>query len=76
VHLVIDLVLAAVATAVAAGVPSGGTLVTQLAHQPWAGLPLVFVSAVGLWLTALALSVFAALTAARRLARPLAARSS
>ena len=73
-HLVIDLVLAA--AAVAAGAPSGGTLVTQLAHQPWAGLPLVFVSAVGLWLTALALSALAALTAARRPARPLAARSS
>ena len=75
-HLVIDLVLAAAAAAVAAGAPSGGTLVTQLAHQPWAGFPLLFVSAVGLWLTALALSALAALTAARRLARPLPARSS
>ena len=33
----------------------------QLAHQPWAGFPLLFVSAVGLWLTALALSALAAL---------------
>ena len=41
--------------------PAHGTLVTQLAHQPWAGFPLLFVSAVGLWLTALALSALAAL---------------
>jgi hypothetical protein len=75
-HLVIDVVLAAAATAVAVGAPSQGTLVTQLAHQPWAGFPLLFVSAVGLWLTAQALSALAALTAARRLARPLPARSS
>ena len=75
-HLVIDLVLAAAAAAVAVGAPPHGTLVTQLAHQPWAGFPLLFVSAVGLWLTALALSALAALTAARRLARPLPARSS
>jgi len=75
-HLFVDLVLAAAAAAVAAGAPSQGTLVTQLAHQPWAGLPLLFVSAVGLWLTALALSALAALTAARSPARPAPARSS
>ena len=75
-HLVIDLVLAAAAAAAAAGAPSRGTLATQLAHQPWAGFPLLFVSTVGLWLTALALSALAALTAARRLARPLPMRSS
>ena len=64
--------LAAAAAAVAAGAPSPGhARRPQLAHQPWAGLPLLFVSAVGLWLTALALSALAALTAARRLARPL-----
>jgi hypothetical protein len=75
-HLVIDLVLAAAAVVVAAGAPSRGTLATQLAHEPWAGLPLLFVSAVGLWLTALALSALAALTASRHLARPLPQRSS
>ena len=58
------------------GAPRHGTLATQLAHQPWAGFPLLFVSAVGLWLTALALSALAALTAARRLARPLPVRAS
>jgi hypothetical protein len=75
-HLVIDLVLAAAAAVVAAGAPVKGTLATQLAHQPWAGIPLLFVSAVGLWLTALALSALAALTAARRLARPQPVRSA
>ena len=64
VHLVVDLVLAVAAAIVAVGAPRHGTLVTQLAHQPWAGVPLLFVSAVGLWLTALALSALAALTAA------------
>jgi hypothetical protein len=69
-HLVIDLALAAAAATVAVGTPSENTLGLELAHQPWAGFPLLFVSAVGLWLTALALSSLAALTAARRLARP------
>ena len=75
-HLAIDLLLAAVAAVVAAGAPTRGTLVTLLAHQPWGGLPLLFVSAAGLWLTALALSALATLTAARRRARPLPLRSS
>jgi hypothetical protein len=68
-HLVIDLTLAAAALAVAAGAPGHDTLGTLLAHQPGGGLPLLFVSAVGLWLTTLALSALAALTAARGLAR-------
>ena len=72
----IDLTLAAAALAVANGAPGRGTLGTLLAHQPGAGFPLLFVSAVGLWLTALALSALAALTAARRLARPVPARTS
>jgi len=75
-HMVLDLALAATAAVVALGAPSHGTLVTQLAHQPWAGFPLLFVSAVGLWLTALALSALAALSGARRLARPSPARAS
>jgi hypothetical protein len=74
-HLVIDLALAAAAVAVAVGAPRDGTLATQLARQPWAGIPLLFVSAVGLWLTALALSALAALAGARRLVRPLLARA-
>lgn len=75
-HMVLDLALAAAATALALVAPSHGTLATQLAHQPWAGFPLLFASAVGLWLTALALSALAALTGARRLARPLPVRAS
>ena len=75
-HLVIDLALATVAAAVAVGSPSANTLSLQLAHQPWAGFPLLFVSAVGLWLTALALSALGALTAARRAARPAPVRAS
>ncbi len=69
-HLVMDILLAIAATGVAVSAPSHGTLVTPLTHQPWAGFPLLFVSAVGLWLTALALSALAALTGARSLARP------
>ena len=74
-HMVLDLALAAATVAVATRAPVHGTLATQLARQPWAGIPLLFVSAVGLWLTALALSALAALTGARRLLRPLPARS-
>ena len=44
--------------------PTSGTLVTQLTHQPWAGFPLLFVSAVALWLTLLALSALASLEGA------------
>jgi hypothetical protein len=73
-HLAVDLVLAAGAVAVAAGAPASGSIATLLAHQPWAGLPLLFVSAVGLWLTFLALSALAALEGARRLVRPAASR--
>jgi hypothetical protein len=75
-HLVIDLVLGAAAVAVVLGGPHRPTLGAQLAHQPGAGFPLLFVSAVGLWLTALALSALAALSAARRLARPVPVRAS
>jgi hypothetical protein len=74
-HLVIDLALAAAAAAVALGAPRHGTLATLLAQQPWAELPLLFVSAAGLWLTALALSALTALVAARRLLRPVAVRA-
>jgi hypothetical protein len=75
-HLLIDLVLAAAAVVIAAGARGDTTLGSQLAHQPGGGLPLLFVSAVGLWLTALALSSLAALTGARRSARPLPAPAS
>jgi hypothetical protein len=75
-HLVMNLALAGAAAIVALGGPRHGTLAMLLAPQPWAGAPLLFVSAVGLWLTSLALSALAGLTAARRLARPPAIRAS
>jgi hypothetical protein len=75
-HLVVDLVLAGAAATVAFGASQQGTLASELAHQPWGGVPLLFVSAVGIWLTALALSALAALTAARRLVRPAPVRAT
>ena len=66
-HLVIDLVLAAAAATVASAAPVHGTVLSELARQPWAGIPLVFVSSVGTWLTLLALSALGALEGARRL---------
>ncbi len=70
VHLLLDLTLAVAAAVVAVTAPAHGTLFTLLAHQPWAGVPLVFVSAVALWLSLLALSALGALEGARRLIRP------
>jgi hypothetical protein len=69
VHVLVDLALASACAAVALRAPNAGSLVTVLAHQPLAGVPLLFVSAVGLWLTYLALSVLPALEGARRLVR-------
>jgi hypothetical protein len=68
-HALVDLGLAAACAAVALRAPNTGSVVTVLAHQPLAGIPLLFVSAVGLWLTYLALSVLPALEGARRLVR-------
>ncbi len=68
-HLAINLLLAATAAVVAAASSPAGSLASLLAHQPWAGLPLLFVSATGLWLTVVALSPLAALEGARRLLR-------
>ena len=67
VHLLVDLLLAGAAAAVAAGAPVHGTILTELARQPWAGFPLLFVSATGTWLTLLALSALGSLEGARRL---------
>jgi hypothetical protein len=69
-HLAFNLVLAAAAFAVAATAPGGGTLAVVLSHMPWSGIPLLFVSAVGLWLSVLALSALAALTSVRHPAHP------
>jgi hypothetical protein len=66
-HALIDLGLAVACAAVAFGAPDTGTVFTVLGHQPWAGVPLLFVSGVGVGLTYLALSVLPALEGARRL---------
>jgi hypothetical protein len=68
-HALVDLGLAAACVAVAFDVPSAGSIVTVLTHQPLAGVPLLFVCAVGLWLTYLVLSVLPAVEGARRLVR-------
>lgn len=67
-HVVVDLMLAMAAAVVATYAPTEGTVVTALGHQPFAGVPLLAVSAVGAWLTYLTLSMLAALEAARRTA--------
>ena len=45
--------------------PAGATLGSALAAEPGAGIPLVFVSAVGVWLSALAMSALGRLQGAR-----------
>jgi hypothetical protein len=69
-HVAVNALLAVVAVTVALRTTSGETIHTLVLHQPWAGLPLFFVSGVGLYLTYLALSPLAALEGARRLVRP------
>jgi hypothetical protein len=76
VHLLLNVALAVIATIVAATAPASGTLFTQLAHMPWAGVPLLFVSAVALWLSLLAMSALGALEGARRLTRPAQGRTA
>ncbi len=66
VHVVVDLALAIAATLVATAAPTDGTIITALAHQPFDGVPLLVVSAVGAWLTYLTLTMLAALEAVRR----------
>jgi hypothetical protein len=70
VHVFLTLLLAVGAATVAATTPVHATVYSALAHQPWAGVPLVFVSAVGVWLSLQALSALAALEGARRLVDP------
>jgi hypothetical protein len=65
-HIVVNLVLAAGALGVALHATSSATLTSTLAAQPWHGVPLVFASLAGLWLTYLALARLSSLTAVRR----------
>jgi hypothetical protein len=65
-HVVVNLVLAAAAGGVAVRTIGSSTLHSVLSDQPWAGLPLLLASAVGLWLTYQALVLLPSLGAARR----------
>ena len=65
VHLVLNLLFLATAVAVALTAPAEATLGSTLASEPGAGIPLVFVSAVGVWLSALAMSALGRLQGAR-----------
>ena len=65
-HVLVNLALAGAAATVALAGASG-TIASVLSQQPLHGLPLVAVSALGAWLTYLALSGLARVQAARRL---------
>ena len=69
VHLGLDLVFAAAAVVLAVSAPTGGTLGSEMAAQPGAGLPLAFVTVVAAWLSVLAMSALGGLQGARRLVR-------
>jgi len=65
-HVMINVVLAAAAAGVAMRTAAASTLRSVLTTQPWAGLPLLLASAVGLWLTYQALTLLPSLGTARR----------
>ena len=60
-HVALNLVLAVAAAVVATSTSGTTTTFGFLAHQPWAGVPLIFASAVGVWLTYLAMAALPAL---------------
>jgi hypothetical protein len=66
-HIAVNVILFLTAALVAARPPDATSVLILLDHQPWLGLPLLFVSGVGVWVTYLALSPLAALEAARHL---------
>lgn len=65
-HVAINVVLATAAGVVAAQSNDVSTLRSVLTTQPWGGLPLLLIGAVGVWLTYQALALLPTLTAARR----------
>jgi hypothetical protein len=69
-HAVLNVLFAVAAVTVALHASSDATIRTLLSRQPWAGVPLLLVSGVGVYLTYLSLSPLAALEGARRLVRP------
>jgi hypothetical protein len=75
-HAVLNALFAVAAVTVALHASTDSTLRALLSHQPWTGLPLLFVSAVGGYLTYLALSPLATLEGARRLVRPRSAEAT
>jgi hypothetical protein len=66
-HVALNVVFVATAVTLALQPPHYTALVSLLEYQPWGGVPLLLVSAVGVWFAYLALSPLAALEAARRL---------
>jgi hypothetical protein len=64
-HVIVNLVLAAAAGSVAVRTTGSSTLHSVLTTQPWAGLPLLLASAVGLWLTYQAFELLPSLDTAR-----------
>jgi hypothetical protein len=64
-HVFVDLGLAMASLAFAIFASARATLLSVLGPQPLHGLPLVFLTGVGTWLTYLTLSMLAALQAAR-----------
>ena len=66
-HLLLNGLFVVVAITVVLQPPHQTSLGALLDQQPWHGVPLVFASAVGVWLAYLALSPLAALEGARRL---------
>jgi hypothetical protein len=74
-HVVLNLLFAAAAATVATSTSATATT-SVLAHQPWAGVPLLFASAVGVWLTYLAMAPLPALTSRVRRLEPVRTASS
>jgi hypothetical protein len=75
-HAVLNALFAVAAVTVAYHASTDATIRTLLSGQPWAGVPLLFVCGLGLYLTYLALSPLAALQGARRLVRPPSAEAA
>ncbi len=75
-HVVLNLVFVAAAVALTFHPPNPASLYAFLGQQPWLGLPLMFVSGVGIWLAYLALSPLASLEAARGLLQQRSAQAA
>jgi hypothetical protein len=65
-HVAINAVLATAAGAVAVQSNDASTLRSVLTTQPWSGLPLLLIGAVGVWLTYQALALLPSLAHARQ----------